>query len=49
VIADLLQDGGSPGSAPDGQPLPFFLTALLAATARGAGRPYREELRGLPR
>jgi flavin-dependent dehydrogenase len=52
VIAGLLQDGAgdSPGDSPHSvRPLPLFLTALLAATARGAGRPYREELRGLPR
>ena len=59
VIADLLQDGAgdSPRDCPPSigdsphsvRPLPLFLTALLAATAAGAGRPYREELRGLSR
>ncbi len=47
VIAELLQDGGEPDAAPDGQPMPLFFNALLAATAGGAGRPYREELRAL--
>ena len=46
VVADLLQDGGSTGAtAAGGRPLPLSLTALLAATAGGAGRPYRDELR----
>ena len=49
VIADVLQDGGSAGSAPDGRPLPLFLNALLAATAGGVSRPYRDELRRLGR
>ncbi len=47
VIADLLQDGGHPDTEPDGDPLPLFLNALLAATAGGVGRPYRNELRSL--
>jgi len=47
VIAELLQDGGEPESAPDGHPLPLFLNALLAATAGGVSRPYRQELRGV--
>ncbi|HUQ22381.1 MAG TPA: geranylgeranyl reductase family protein [Gaiellaceae bacterium] len=47
VIADLLQDGGSSDAAPDADPMPLFLNALLAATAGGAGRPYRQELRSL--
>ena len=45
VIADLLQDGGEPDTKPDADPMPLFLNALLAATAGGAGRPYRNELR----
>jgi flavin-dependent dehydrogenase len=47
VIAELLHDGGEPAAVPDGQPMPRFLNVLLAATAGGAGRPYRNELRGL--
>lgn len=47
VIVELLQDGGRPDAAPDGRPMPLFFNALLAATASGAGRPYREELRAL--
>lgn len=47
VIAELLEDGGQPNAAPDGQPMPLFLNALLAATAAGASRPYKEELRAL--
>lgn len=47
VIAELLQDGGEPNAAPEGHPLPLLLNALLAATAGGASRPYRDELRGL--
>ena len=47
VIAELLQDGGEPEAAPDGNPMPLFLNALLAATAGGVSRPYREELRGV--
>jgi geranylgeranyl reductase family protein len=43
VIADLLQEDGSAGV--DGHPLPLFLTALLAATGGGVGRPYQDELR----
>ena len=44
VIAALLQDGKRTEAA---RPLPFVLEALLAATARDAARPYREELRSL--
>ena len=46
VIADLLQDGGQP-DVPEGRQMPLFLNALLAATAGGAGRPYRDELNHL--
>jgi hypothetical protein len=45
VIAGLLQEGGSSAA----RPVPLFLEALLAATASGAGRPYRNELRRLRR
>ena len=47
VIAELLQDSVPPETAPNGRPMPLFLDALLAATAGGAGKPYREELRAL--
>jgi len=47
VIAELLEDGGQPDTAPDGHPMPLFLNALLAATAGGVSRPYRDELRAL--
>jgi flavin-dependent dehydrogenase len=47
VIAELLQDGGRPEADPGGDPMPLFLNALLAATAGGVARPYREELRSL--
>ena len=48
VIAGLLQ-GGDPEAATDEHPLPLFLSALLAATAGGAGRPYLRELEALRR
>ena len=48
VIAELLQ-GGDPEAAPDDYPVPLFLTAVLAATAGGAGRPYLREFRALRR
>jgi geranylgeranyl reductase family protein len=47
VIAELLQDGGERDALPEGHSMPLFLNALLAATAGGAGRPYRQELRGV--
>jgi geranylgeranyl reductase family protein len=47
VIAGLLQEGGDPGGKPGADPMPLFLNVLLAATAGGAGRPYRQELRAL--
>ncbi|HEX4929941.1 MAG TPA: geranylgeranyl reductase family protein [Gaiellaceae bacterium] len=49
VIAALLQDGGEPEASPDAHPMPVFLNAVLAATAGGAGRPYRDELLRLGR
>jgi geranylgeranyl reductase family protein len=49
VIAELLQDGGEPEAVSDADPMPLFLNALLAATAGGVAKPYREELRRLPR
>ena len=47
VIADLLEDGGPSDAGPECKPMPLVLNALLAATAAGASRPYKKELRAL--